>query len=256
MTPFDTLAQFYDADYHAINYTSDIQFYVDMAVESGGPVLEMGCGTGRILLPTARAGVEIEGSDLSRGMLDALRGKLEQEPPEVRRRVRLTEGDCRSLDLGRRFALVTAPFRVAQILLGRDDQRAWLGNVRRHLRPGGVLCFDVFQPNFAFLANPGGPNLDLDRTDPATGRRTRRYSRIWPHNPLQTMDVEMHWVVEDAAGGAVADLTERFPMRWYTRAELENLLELEGFRVLDCWGSFQREPFGEDSKEQVFRVSL
>ncbi len=247
-------ARNYDADYEAIGYVADIPFYVEAAVACGGPVLEMGCGTGRILLPAARAGVAIEGVDLSGEMLAELRRKLESEPAEVRQRVRVTQGDIRSLELGRRFALVTAPFRVAQLLVERADQRAWLRSVRRHLRPGGALVFDVFQPDFSYLVAPRGPAVEVDRTDPATGVRTRRFYRTWPHNPLQTFDVEFHWLVEDAAGAVVSESRERIVMRWFTKAELENLLELEGFRITDYWGSFAREPFGETSREQVIRA--
>lgn len=249
---FRVCAPFYDADYAALNYDADTPFYVEMARESGGPVLEMGCGTGRVLLPVARAGIRIHGVDLSADMLEQFGRKLAGEPAEVRERVSFSEGDIRTVDAGGKFALVSAPFRVVQVLLTREDQRAWLRNVRRHLRPGGALCFDVFQPNFKYLAEPRGPAVDVDRTDPATGRRTRRFSRTVPHNEWQTITVEFQWVIEDASGTSETGGT--IELRWFTRCELESLLELEGFQITDYWGAFRREPFGEGSPDQVIRA--
>ncbi len=249
---FRAAAPFYDADYAALGRDADVPFYVDVARESGGPVLEMGCGTGRILLPVARAGVRIHGIDLSADMLGRLEAKLAGELPEVRSRVSFAQGDIRTADAGGPFSVVTAPFGVAQLLLAREDQRAWLRNVRRHLRPGGALCFDVFQPNFSYLVEPRGPYTDVDRTDPATGRRTRRIARTVPHNELQRIDVEFHWLVEEE--GRTAETGATLQLRWFTRGELENLLELEGFEITDYWGSFSREPFGEGAAEQIVRA--
>jgi SAM-dependent methyltransferase len=94
------IPEFYD---HIVPYATraDVRFYVEAARECGGPVLELGCGTGRILVPTARAGVEIAGLDASEGMLDACRRRLRAEPPEVQGRVSLHRGDLRDFDLAR-----------------------------------------------------------------------------------------------------------------------------------------------------------
>ena len=244
----------YDEDYAALGYTEDIAFYRDLAVEGGGPVLEMGCGTGRILLPTARAGIRIHGVDASPDMLAVLRRKLASEPKEVCDRITLSQGDVRDAQVEGRFALVTAPFRVAQHLLTRDDQRAWLRNVKRHLAPGGALVFDVFQPDLSRFVAPSEWNLEIERTDAQSGHRLRRYARTVPHNALQLVEVEMRYVAETAAGEPISQREGGFTFRWYTRGELENLLELEGFEVLDYWGSFAREPFGEHAKQQVIRA--
>jgi SAM-dependent methyltransferase len=244
----------YDEDYAALGYTEDIAFYRDLAVESGGPVLEMGCGTGRILLPTARAGIRVHGLDASPDMLAVLRSKLASEPKEVRERITLSQGDVRNAQVEGKFTLITAPFRVAQHLLTRADQCAWLRNVKRHLAPGGTLAFDVFQPDFSRFVVPSDWNLEIERTDPQTGHRLRRYARTVPHNALQLVDIEMRYVAEDSAGKPLSQREGGFTFRWYVRGELENLLELEGFEVLDYWGSFQREPFGEDSRQQVVRA--
>jgi hypothetical protein len=124
--------------------------------------------------------------------------------------------------------------------------------VRRHLLPGGALCFDVFQPNFSYLVEPRGPFIDVERTDPATGRRTLRIARTTPHNEFQIVDVEFRWIIEQEGGNT--ETSGALRLRWFTRGELENLLELEGFEITDYWGSFSREPFGEGATEQIVRA--
>jgi SAM-dependent methyltransferase len=248
------IAPNYDSDYAAMGYNADVEFYVGLAKETGGPVLEMGCGTGRVLVPTARAGVAIHGLDISREMLRELRKKLAGERPAVRRRVSLTRGNICSADVGGKFALVTAPFRVLQMVEERDDQRTWLRNVRKHLARDGALCFDVFQPNYRYVAESIAPTVEVDRVDPANGLRTQRIVHTVSHPERQVLDVHFRWLVEDAGKKVVSDSSARVAMRWFTRSELENLLELEGFRIIDYWGSFRREAFGEGSQEQIIRA--
>lgn len=247
-------AEHYDADYRARGRVDDIPMYVEMAQKSGGPVLEMGCGTGRILIPIARCGIEICGLDMSDDMLRQLRKSLSHEPQVVQDRVRILHGDIRAARAPGEFALVTAPFRVTQHLLTREDQKAWLRNVRRHLRPGGELVFDVFNPDFAHMTGPRD-RLELER--PAAGNAVlRRYSEFLARFDTQVLEITLTWAIEDKSGQRIYERKAQFEMRWYTRPELENLLELEGFEVLDFWGSFGREPFGAGSTEQVVRAKL
>jgi ubiquinone/menaquinone biosynthesis C-methylase UbiE len=109
------VAELYD---HVVPYRNrqDVAFFVEMARQSDGAVLEIGCGTGRVLIPTARAGKEIIGLDLSEPMLAVCREKLSREPAEVQSRARLVQGDMRQFDLGREVGLVTLPFRPFQHL--------------------------------------------------------------------------------------------------------------------------------------------
>lgn len=247
------MAPNYDADYAGM-FDDGIKLYVELARESGGPVLEMGCGTGRVLLPTARAGIRITGMEISPDMLEVLRRSLAAEPDDVRQRIALMQGDIRGDSPASRFALVTAPFRVAAHLPERADQRAWLRNVQRHLLPGGALCFDVFQFNPQYLLQGNTPPVVIDRTEPETGCRIRRFDALHSLTALQILEVHMEWVKENAAGERVWSQKADCRLRWYTRAELENLLELEGFQIVDYWGSFDRQPFGVGSEQQIIRA--
>jgi len=261
-TFYDGCATHYDADYAAAGYHHDLPFYVEMARElageragaESGAVLEMGCGTGRVLIEIARAGVEIVGVELSAEMLRAAERRLAAEPAEVRERARLVRGDIRTVDLGRKFSLVTAPFRVVQHLIDRADQKAWLANVHRHLEPGGHLVFDVFQPDYDLVADSPFLTVDVERTDPATGRRIRRISRSEHHPELQTFDVTFEWLVEGEDGTETTEDTVHQTVRWFTRSELHNLLELQGFEVLQVWGDWDRTPFGPLAEDIILHA--
>ena len=135
-------SRFYDAVYERLRAgRGDIEFYLDLARRAGGPVLELGCGTGRVLLPIASEGIPCTGLDVSPRMLEALRRK--DAPPTLR----LACAPMQDFDLGEvRFMLIYAAFRVFQHLYTEEDQLACLSCVRRHLAPGGSFAFDVFSP--------------------------------------------------------------------------------------------------------------
>lgn len=253
-TFYGVIAPYYDQDYAGLLEGADIAFYRRMAEQSGGPALEMGCGTGRVLLPVARAGIAAFGIDASEAMLDRFQALLAAEPAEVRGRVSIIRGDMRSTDLGRRFPLVFSAGNVPHSFLERRDQRAWLANARRHLAPGGSLCFDVFQPDFRRLMAEPEWVIDAERIHPETGIRVKRFSRCHHEVEMQRFRVEMRWVTEDAAGRTVSEESGSVMQRWFTRGELEALLELEGLAVADYWGGFAGEPFGPGSRTQVVRA--
>ena len=129
------VADLYD---HVAPYATrpDVDFFVAAAQAAGGPVLEVGCGTGRILIPTARAGVDIVGLDLSPHMLRICQQHLLDEPTAVQSRVRLHQADMRNFDLAQTFTLVTLPFRPFQHLTTVADQLACLASIHRHLAEG------------------------------------------------------------------------------------------------------------------------
>ena len=233
---------------------SDVAFYVDEARRARGPVLEIGCGTGRVLLPVARATEQaIVGLDGSARMLERCRAKLDTEPESVRRRVTLHEGDVRDFALGRTFSLVTAPFRIMQHVVTIDDQLRCLAAVARHLEPGGRLVFDVFNPSFAaMLQDRSAEAEDTPELTLADGRRFRRAARVprvrWVE---QVSEVEIIWYVADAPGAPSTRYVQAFDMRWYLPAELTHLLARAGFRVEAIYGNYDRSPLTDGSPDQV-----
>jgi SAM-dependent methyltransferase len=226
---------------------SDVVFYVEEAKAAGGSVLELGCGTGRILLPIARAGRPIVGVDSSREMLARCRQKLAAEPAAVQGRVALHERDIHDFDLGTTHALIIAPFRVVQHLTTVDDQLRFLAAVARHLAPNGRLVFDVFNPRFDKLV--GADGVEREDTperrlpDGRTFRRTYRVANVrWVD---QVSEAELIYYVDGKR------YVQAFEMRWYLPAELRHLLSRAGFRVREMFGDFGRGPLVDDAPEQI-----
>jgi SAM-dependent methyltransferase len=222
----------------------------------GGTVLEVGCGTGRILLPIARAGYTIAGLDASPQMLGRCEAQVREEANAVGARVSLHEGDARAFDLGRKFDLVIAPFRVVQHLTTIDDQLGFLHSVARHLAPGGRFVFDVFNPNFSVLATADGTeHEDTPETtlpDGRSFRRARRVSRVrWID---QVSEIELIYYISSDSGKKVQRQVQSFDMRWFLRAELVHLLARGGFGLRSIYGDFDRSPLSDKSPEQIARA--
>jgi SAM-dependent methyltransferase len=216
----------------------DVDFYVAEAKQAREAVLEIGCGTGRILLPIARAGCAITGLDGSPAMLERCRAKLAAEPSTVQSRVGLVQHDMRDFNLGAVFPLIIAPFRVVQHLITIDDQLRFLAAVSRHLAPGGKLVFDVFNPRFDMLvAHDGTEHPDTPATKLPDGRTFTRAYRIarvrWVD---QVSESELIYYVDGKR------YVQAFEMRWYLAAELRHLLARAGFRVREMYGDFARGP--------------
>jgi len=249
-------AEFYD---HLIPYStrSDVAFFVELAQASGGPVLEVGCGTGRVLIPTARAGVVIVGLDLSSFMLAICREKLAQESPQVQARVQIVEGDMRSFDLGRAFALITLPFRPFQHLTTVADQMACLRILHRHLAPGGRLVLDLFNPSIVYLAAPQRMEEyeDIPQFTMPDGRRVARHARITARDYFnQIQDVDLIYYVTHL-DGRQERLVHSFPMRYLFRFEVEHLLARCGFAVEALYGDYDKRPYGSQYPGELIFVA-
>jgi SAM-dependent methyltransferase len=232
----------------------DIEFYTDCARAAGGTVLELGCGTGRVLIPLAREGNEVTGLDLSEHMLARCRAKLGEEPSEVRDRACLVQADMRDFALDAAFALITTPFRPFQHLLEPEDQLACLRCANGHLARGGRLVLDLFQPNPLLLA--GEENLkervgfaDVPMPDGGTLTCSHRIAAF--HRSRQYNDVELIYDVT-RPDGTTERLVHAFPFRYFFRYEVEHLLARSGFRVVELFGDFDRSPLGDESPEMIF----
>jgi len=238
-------AEFYD---YIVPYRErqDVGFFVAMARDSGGEVLEVGCGTGRVLIPTARTGVTITGLDLDEQMLKVCRTRLAGEAPDVQGRVTLHRRDMRDFDLGQRFALITVPFRSFQHVITVEDELSALASMRRHLADGGRLVLDLFNPSLPYLVDEtrlGEFGEEPEFTMP-DGRRVVRRTRICARDLLtQVQDVEMVYYVTHPDGGQER-LTHDFSMRYLFRFEAEHLLARAGFRIEAVYSDYDRSPYG------------
>ncbi len=251
------VAEFYD---QVTPYADrkDLAFFSALAAAAPGPVLELGCGTGRVMLPMLRAGAEVCGIDSSRAMLGVCVEKLAREPEPLRDRAHLMLADLRDFTLGRHFALAVAPFRSFQHLLSVEDQLACLDRVRVHLTPGGRFVLDLFNPSLAALTDPNHDEV-FGQEAPfrmADGRVVTRGHRILTRDfGAQVSDVELIYEVANPDGGRER-FVHAFPMRWLYRFEAEHLLARAGFQVEAVYEDYAGTPFsGKEGGELVLVAS-
>jgi SAM-dependent methyltransferase len=232
---------------------ADTAFYTQLATDVGGPVLELGCGTGRILLSIARAGIPVTGIDGSAEMLARLGAKLAAEPAEVRDRVTYRRDDSSNFDLGTNFSLVIAPFRVLQHLSTLDEQLDCVKSVARHLAPGGQFVFDVFNPHFEMMVQDrSAESEDTPAFTLPDGRTFRRTARVPRRDFTQQLsEIELIYYLTAAGESEPRRYVQRFDMRWYQRAELVHLLARAGLTVRDVRGDFDGSALTDASPEQI-----
>ncbi len=247
-------ARYYD--YFSLGLAGDAAFYVEEAVKAGSPALELGCGTGRVTIPVAQAGVEIVGLDLSESMLAIAREKVSSLGGETRRRIEFAHGDMRSFYLDRRFRLAMIPYRAFIHLLTPDDQRQALHRIRDHLEEDGWLALNLFDPRLDWIAEEGSfqeapLRKHCEFINPETGNRVV----VWA---ARQYDLERQLVKEDrifeevdGRGRPVSKEYTTLNWRYTFRHEMEYLLELCGFKVEALYGDFKRGPF-RYGREQVW----
>ena len=239
--------RYYDQAYR--RRRQDVRFYTDLAIESGGPVLELGVGTGRVALSIARRGIEIVGVEPMASMLERAEERVQRLPHTARDRIELRQGDLRKLRLRRRFPLVVAPFNVWNHLYTRSDIERGFRTVRHHLRRGGRFAFDVLLPDPGSLArDPSKRYRGGSVPHPRDGIRYR-YSEYFSYDAASQIETVMMDFEHptDPKRSFCTPLTQRqfFP------AELEALLHYNGFAIESHEGDFDGEPIGRATESQV-----
>jgi len=234
----------------------EIDFYVARARASGGPVLELGCGTGRISWPIARAGISIVGLDIERAMLDRAEAKRQHQPLEVSNHARFVAGDMSNFSLDEQFALAIIPFRAFLMLLTVEAQQRTLACVHRHLLPGGRLIIDVFDPRYDLLAEESfTPRREVPSMhDPATGN-TVSVTVVERINDRVRQRATERWIFREESpdGTLVSEQEELLEIRWIFRYEMRHLFALAGFVVEEEMSDYFGAPpaYG---KEQIWVV--
>ncbi|RNB82944.1 class I SAM-dependent methyltransferase [Brevibacillus nitrificans] len=240
-------ADYYDLTQRGLN--GDVEYYMDQAKQAGGKVLELGCGTGRITLPLAQAGISVTGLDLSQKMLD--RAKAKAEELGVADSVRLLQGDMRSFDLGETYSLIMIPFRSFLHLLHIQEQMKALACIRKHLAPGGKFAMNVFVPKIQHF---------YEENEKMSLRGTHRMENgdevaMWDYTRYdhfqQLAEVTRIYERSNAAGVMTERVTGRFTLRYIFPTELHHLLRLNGFKVTQRYGSFAKTAFDASSSELI-----
>lgn len=250
-TPFQDAA-LYDWEYR--RRRDDVRFYRTLAGERGGPVLDLGCGTGRLLVPLVRAGHLVVGIDRTPEMLARAQARLTRLRPGLRGRACLLRGDLRALPVRRRFRFAVAAFHTIQHLEEDGALGRFFAQAAAVLLPGGWLAFDAFAPSAALLDRAGAPGRRWGATrfhHPTTGERLL-YEESFRRRG-QILEMTFHHRPLDARGRACGK--ERRVVlrhRLFDRSEVERALTRAGLHPVAAWGGFDGRPLDPGTEQQVF----
>jgi SAM-dependent methyltransferase len=215
-------------------------FYRELAQHTGGPILELACGTGRITIPLARDGHEVTGLDVSSAMLRQAQAKAGSL------NVRFVQANMRNFDLGQRFPLIIVSCNSLAHLTTNADLQAALTRVRKHLTSTGLFAFDIVNPDVGVLARSHSECVRLDiRPNPSSVIAIEEFATYDPVRQIRAARLRV--VCPDGPTSEIAPLQLRllFPQ------ELPLLLERVGLQLITRYGDFSRNPLASDSLNQV-----
>ncbi|MGH2785019.1 MAG: class I SAM-dependent methyltransferase [Actinomycetota bacterium] len=229
--------------------TGDVDFYVRRAKETGGPMVELGVGTGRIAIPTAQKGKRVIGVDVWTSMM--AEGRKRAVDAGVGELIEWREADMRTHVADPPVTLVTIPYRAFLHLMTTEDQLACLDAVRRSLVPGGRLILNTFVPDPHIAAGQDGRrSLHSEYTD-ERGRRCELW--VTPVHEVTTQRITINAVVEAYEGDRPVETTATaLPIRMVYRYEMEHMLARAGFEVEALHGDFDERPLTDDSREMIW----
>jgi SAM-dependent methyltransferase len=244
---FDRFARYYDWD--TSGEVDDLDFFRNLAARTGGPALEVGCGTGRVLLPLARAGLRLTGVDLSPAMLERARARL--AAAGLLQRVRLVEADARTMALDERFRMAFVALNTFMHFTTPEAQSGTLERIQRYLVPGGLLALDLFNPHPDLLDDADGRLIhDFTRPGPTEGAVTTRFHSQRVDPATQTLEISFFYD-EVGADGLLRRTVAPFDLHYFTRREIELLLERCGFAVENVYGSYELDAYWAGSPKLI-----
>lgn len=243
--PYARIADLYEAEHRG--WTDDLDLYRALAARAGDPVLELGCGSGRVAIALADAGYDVRGIDTSEAMLAIARANVagRQLP------VGFSCGDMRRYDSGRGFGLAICALDTLLHLQSTGDVLDTMASVHRVLRAGGLLAFDIVNPTPDLLAM--GDRVVRHQSTFVGPRGTETAHFVsWDLDPeAQTID-SMHFYDWLSDEGLVQRRTASFRLRYLERDEVEAALQATGFDRLEVYGSVRLDPFEPDSDRMIF----
>lgn len=244
MIDFDAFTRLYDADYG--DFEDDFDLFLPFADQTGGPILEAMCGTGRLLVPLAAAGHQVVGLDVSPAMVAAAQAKLDAGGFATSR---AAVGDVCDFALPERFRLALIAMNLLMHLATTAEQLAALRRLHAHLLPRGLLILDLFNPDpHELIADEGV--LVHAKTFPAADQTVQKYVLRRTDLAAQTHYVEFIYD-EIAPDRTLRRTVLPFLMRWLYRFELEHLLALAGFRLEQVYGSYDLDPYTSSSDRLI-----
>jgi SAM-dependent methyltransferase len=239
-------AELYDLVFEGVDF--DIAFWLAVGREARGPVLDLGCGTGRVLLPLLEAGVDADGVDLWPGMLERARSKAHARGFKPR----LVAADMRDFTMPRRYARVICAFNAFAHADTPDAQIDTLRCVREHLESGGALVLHMSYPSPSYWAEPDGePVKELEVRHPQRGTLIQLWDTRSKDVVQQRQRSSIEYREVDASGHVVASHRMQTTQRWVYRRELELLLRVAGFSRWEIHGGFAGEPLERPDQQMV-----
>jgi SAM-dependent methyltransferase len=250
---YAALPELYDLE-HA-GFADDVDLYLRLADVVGDPILELGCGTGRVLAPLAEAGHRVTGVDRSGPMLERAKAVLRDEP--YGRRVSLVAGEMTEADTvpGGPFGLVIFSLNGLMHLTTRREQRAALAAARRALDPRGMLVADLLNPTPELLATFDGRVQHEGSWSRSGGTSVDRFSAR-THQPAAQRIETAIWYDIVGAAGSLQRVRSQLAMRYPVPSELELLLELAGFVEWKLYGSYELDPFDDESERLIVTAEV
>ena len=220
----------------------EVGFYLDVAAEKGGSCLDLGCGTGRVLLPLVQEGIEVVGLDSSPVMVGKCRENLAAEEFAIE----VVEADMVNFDLGREFDLLIVPGASFQLLTERENAAASLARMRAHLAPGGLLVMSLFTPWYEITHESLDGVWRLEKEGELEGdRRALCHASSELDRCEQLMEVTHRFEIIDPAGKVVESEIKSSTLRWYGKHEIGLMLEAAGFTGVESIGDFGDEEAGD-----------
>lgn len=231
----------YDLFVESGPFEGDVEFYRGCARRFGSNVLELGAGTARVAIPLAEDGCAVTALDLSQAMLDLAKERMARLPAATAARIQLVQGDMADFDLGRRFDWVLIACRAFQHLIEPAMQRAALCAAHRHLRPGGHLVIELFDPRLDFcLPDAPLPEQVREAWDPLAQCRVRRTVFARSNDPFrQLVSERLRIEALDQDGNVLSAEETSWALRWTLRQEMAYLLELCGFQPIEQFSDFR-----------------
>lgn len=246
MNIYDHFARYYDADLQ--DYIDDLSLYHEMARRTGGPLIELMCGTGRLLIPLAEDGYHITGVDISPAMLAIARRRIADH--ELETQISVVEGDIRTVALPQNhFSLAFVALNSFMHLDDIEEQCEALENIYDMLAPGGILIIDLFSPNPEDIVNEDN-RMVFDRSYALDGKQVYKFIANDSDFASQTSYVTYFYDEMDKSG-AMTRRVMNFTMRWLHRYELEHLLQRTGFRMQGIYGSYELDSYTSQSARLI-----
>ncbi len=249
---YDRIAPLYDQDMGRNVSGKDIDFYVRAGVLANGPVLELGCGTGRIALPLTQAGCTVVGVDRSLPMLEQMKRKADQLAAKERQHLLMGCMNMASLALNSKFDLILCPYSAISYLIGETDLGNCLSAVRRSLKNTGKFIVDLFVPRSELLGLPDEQVFFDYRREIADGLFLERRKTIEKNLSARKNRITRYYCLIGPGGSVREEFSTQETIRYYFQTELKLLLQSHGFEVLSEYGGFEGQPFHDQAQMMVF----